>query len=284
MSWLHADAPHGHIGAPAESAGRKGNIGRNIGPAAGAVGLGLIVPLALLAAWTLSALADWLPEQILPPPWVVYDTLRDGIQDGSLLSSTVTSLRRVAEGFAAGALAGLTLGVLIGLSKTLRQFVDPLFLALSQVPTLGWLPIMVLFVGLDESLKVVVIGWSAFIPVVLNTAQGVREVPQAYAELGRVLSFSPWSKLTTIVLPSAVPSIFTGLREGLANSWQTLVAVELIASFEGLGYLMAYGRQLFQLELVLAAMIVVGAIGLLIHGSLTLIEHRLQRWQSEIKR
>ena len=201
MSWLHADALHGRIGAPAENAGRKGNIGRNIGrniaPAAGAVALGLIVPLALLAAWTLSALADWLPEQILPPPWVVYDTLRDGIQDGSLLSSTVTSLRRVAEGFAAGALAGLTLGVLIGLSKTLRQFVDPLFLALSQVPTLGWLPIVVLFVGLDESLKIVVIGWSAFIPVVLNTAQGVREVPQAYVELGRVLSFSPWSKLTT---------------------------------------------------------------------------------------
>ncbi len=105
MSLLHAKALYGRKGAPAEIAGRKWNIGGIIGSAAGTVGLGLLVPFLLLAAWTLSALADWLPEQILPPPWVVYDTLRDGIQDGSLLSNTVTSLRRVAEGFAAGALS-----------------------------------------------------------------------------------------------------------------------------------------------------------------------------------
>ncbi|MER8427100.1 ABC transporter permease subunit [Mesorhizobium sp. M1403] len=87
-----------------------------------------------------------------------------------------------------------------------------------------------------------------------------------------------------IVLPSAVPSIFTGLREGLANGWQTLVAVELIASFEGLRYLMAYGRQLFQLELVFSAMIVVGLTGLVIHGLLTLAEKYLQRWRPETPR
>ncbi|BAV52582.1 ABC-type transporter, integral membrane subunit (plasmid) [Mesorhizobium loti] len=255
---------------------------RRVLPAAGVVVLGLVVPLGLLTAWTVAALLGQLPEQILPPPWIVFDTLLDGIQDGSLLSSTVTSLARVAEGFAAGALAGLVVGTAVGLSKTLREFVDPLFLAVGQVPTLGWMPILILIVGIDEGLKIIVIGWSAFIPVVLNTSQGVRDVPEAYVELGRVLSFSRWSKLTTIVLPSAVPSIFTGLREGLANGWQTLVAVELIASFEGLGYLMAYGRQLFQLELVLSAMIVVGLIGLVIHGLLTLAENHLQRWRPEI--
>jgi sulfonate transport system permease protein len=280
MRDARVNLPAGADDPVADVVRRRGKVRMIIGR----VGLGLIVPLGLLGAWTLSAMTGALPEQILPPPWVVLDTIRDGVQDGSLLSGTVTSLRRVAEGFAAGALAGLALGVLTGLSKTLRDYVDPLFLALSQVPTLGWLPIMVLFVGLDEGLKVIVIGWSAFIPVVLNTAQGVRDVPQAYIELGRVLSFGRWSTLTTIVLPSAVPSIFTGLREGLANSWQTLVAVELIASFEGLGYLMAYGRQLFQLELVLSAMIVVGLIGLLIHGALTLVESRLQRWQPEVAR
>ncbi|WP_192385187.1 ABC transporter permease [Mesorhizobium silamurunense] len=257
---------------------------RRIFPAAGALALGLVVPLGLLTAWTVAALLGQLPEQILPPPWIVFDTLLEGIQDGSLLSSTVTSLKRVAEGFAAGALVGLVFGTAVGLSKTLREFVDPLFLALSQVPTLGWMPIVILIVGIDEGLKIIVIGWSAFIPVVLNTSQGVRDVPEAYVELGRVLSFSRWSKLTMIVLPSAIPSIFTGLREGLANGWQTLVAVELIASFEGLGYLMAYGRQLFQLELVLSAMIVVGLIGLAFHGLLTLTENHLQRWRPETPR
>ncbi|RWG13202.1 MAG: ABC transporter permease [Mesorhizobium sp.] len=259
-------------------------VRRGIFPAAGILLLGLVVPLGLLTAWTVAALLGHLPEQILPPPWVVLDTLLDGIQDGSLLTSTMTSLERVAEGFAAGAAVGLVFGTAVGLSKTLREFVGPLFLALSQVPTLGWMPIVILIVGIDEGLKIVVIGWSAFIPVVLNTSQGVRDVPEAYVELGRVLSFSRWSKLTMIVLPSAVPSIFTGLREALANAWQTLVAVELIASFEGLGYLMAYGRQLFQLELVLSAMIVVGLIGLVIHGLLKFAENRLQRWRLESSR
>lgn len=277
MSGGQAAAQTGHGDSTAGAAPTR----RRILPTAGILVLGLVVPLGLLTVWTVAALLGQLPEQILPPPWVVFDTLSDGIQDGSLLSSTVTSLERVAEGFAAGALAGLVFGTAVGLSKTLRDFLDPLFLALSQVPTLGWMPIIILIVGIDEGLKIIVIGWSAFIPVVLNTSQGVRDVPEAYVELGRVLSFSRWSKLTMIVLPSAVPSIFTGLREGLANGWQTLVAVELIASFEGLGYLMAYGRQLFQLELVLSAMIVVGLIGLVIHGLLTLAENHLQRWRPE---
>jgi sulfonate transport system permease protein len=277
-------------GQTAASSGHESSIDvaalarRRLLAAAGSLALGLIVPGGLLIAWIIAALLGWLPEQILPPPWVVLDTLSQSIQDGSLLSNTVTSLRRVGEGFGAGALAGLVFGTAIGLSRIARDLVDPLFLALSQVPTLGWLPIVVLFVGIDEGLKIIVIGWSAFIPVVLNTSQGVRDVPQTYMELGRVLLFSRWSKLTTIVMPSAVPSIFTGLREAIANSWQTLVAVELIASFEGLGYLMAYGRQLFQLELVVSAMIAVGLVGLLIHGLLALAETRLQRWRPEISR
>jgi len=244
----------------------------------GVLAQGAIVPAGLLIAWAGLLRLGWLPEQILPPPSEVLGALRDTLDDGTLLSSTLMSLRRVAEGFLAGATFGLGFGVVTGASNLARTLLVPLFLALSQVPTLGWIPILILFVGIDESLKIIVIGYAAFIPIALNTAQGVRDVPSAYLELGRVLSFSRWSNFRSIILPSAVPSIFTGLREGLANSWQTLVAVELIASFEGLGYLMAYGRQLFQLELVLAAMIVIGLIGLTIHLFLTFVESHLQRW------
>jgi len=131
----------------------------------------------------------------------------------------------------------------------------------------------------DEELKVIIIAWSAFIPVTLNTYRGIRAVPARYREVGQVLTFGPWSTLTKIVLPAALPTIFVGIREGLANSWQTLVAAELFASSEGLGYLMAWGRQLFQLDLVIMAMIAVGAIGLLFNWGLGSIERRLQRWQ-----
>jgi sulfonate transport system permease protein len=275
----HSAAGGGGL-APARRT-RRGRPGLRI---AGDVALGLVVPAGLLLAWQLSSSHGWLPDQILPSPETVLDTFTEGVGDGSLLSATLTSLRRVAEGFAAGALSGVVVGGAIGLSKPLRSLVDPVFLALSQVPVLGWLPILILLVGIDEELKIIIIGWSAFVPAVLNTSQGVRDVPAQYVELGRVLAFSRSSTLGTIVLPSAAPSIFTGLREGLANSWQTLVAVELLASFEGLGYLMAYGRQLFQLELVLVAMVIIGLIGLVFHGLLTLAEGRLQRWRVEASR
>lgn len=261
--------------------GGGGRIPRRRAAAAlGNLALGFVVPVGLLLAWQLTAVNGWLPEQILPAPRTVLDTAREGLADCSLLTATVTSLERVAQGFAAGVVAGLAIGAAIGLSPWLRTFVQPLFLALSQVPVLGWVPILVLLVGLDEALKIIVIGWSACLPVALGTAQGLRDVPVAYLELGRALSFGRWAQLTTVVLPAAVPSIFTGLREGLANSWQTLVVVELLASYEGLGYLMTYGRQLFQLELVLVAMVVVGAIGLALHLLLTGIETHLQRWRA----
>ena len=140
----------------------------------------------------------------------------------------------------------------------MRALLDPCFLLLAQVPTLGWIPLLILLLGIDESMKVTVIAWASFVPVVLNMAQGIRDVPAPLRELGRVLTFDPWYTLTRIVLPAAVPSIFTGLREGLANAWQTMVAAELFASSEGLGYLIAYGRQLFQLDLVLAMVVVLG--------------------------
>jgi sulfonate transport system permease protein len=110
----------------------------------------------------------------------------------------------------------------------------------------------------------------------------VRDVPVALREVGRVLLFDRWSMVTQIVLPAAVPSIFTGLREGLANAWQTVIAVELFASSEGLGYVMSWGRQLFQLDLVLAVVAVLAVIGLSMNLGLTRLEGRLGRWQVRV--
>ncbi|MCB8878004.1 ABC transporter permease subunit [Acidisoma silvae] len=171
-------------------------------------------------------------------------------------------------------------GLAFGLFPRARKLVEPLFVALAQIPVLGWLPILILFTGLGDAPKIIAIAWACFIPVVLNTRQGIRDVPAGFLELGRAISLGPFSMLSTIILPAAVPQIFTGLREGLANGWQTLVAVELIGSFSGLGYMMAYGRQLFQLDVVLAAVVVIGVIGLALHMLLALLERRLLYWQA----
>jgi sulfonate transport system permease protein len=275
MDGGHSIAATGFAPATEAAPTRRGSWRPRLGAAATALAL----PVALLGVWQLTGQYGLLPAQILPPLHDVAAALRDGLADGSLQDNTLVSLRRVIEGFLAGSVLGLLVGAAIGLSHTLRRMLEPSFLALAQVPVFGWVPILVLLVGLDEAPKLIVIGWSAFVPVMLNTAQGIRDVPPALLELGRVLAFSRWGQFRTIVLPAAVPPIFTGLREALANSWQALVAVELLASFEGLGYMMAYGRQLFQLEMVMAAAIVIGVIGLALHLSLAAVEHRLQRWR-----
>jgi sulfonate transport system permease protein len=243
------------------------------------VAAGIALPLLLLGAWSLTAREGWLPDQILPAPGVVLATLKEFLASGDLQNATLISLERVAKGFAAGAAAGLGFGAAIGLSARLNRLFGPTFLGLAQVPLLAWMPVLILLVGIDEALKIVLIGIATFIPVVLNVAQGFRDVPPALREVGAVLLFDPWSMLTQIVLPAAVPSIFTGLREGLANAWQTVVAVEVFASAEGLGYLMAWGRQLFQLDLVLAVVVVLGVIGFSLNFGLARLERRLDRWQ-----
>ncbi|MBB4233128.1 ABC transporter permease [Rhizobium mongolense] len=245
------------------------------------VAYAMTLPLVLLLAWEFSARLGWLPEQILPAPKVVWATIVELWRDGSLIDHTFVSLRRVAVGFTIGALSGLLAGALLGLLPGIRAFVWPIFTAVAQVNTLAWVPLLVLFVGIDEELKYVCIAWSTAIPVILATTRGIADVSPNLVELGRVFDFTPVQRISAIVLPAALPSLFTGLREGLAAAWQSLVIVELFASFEGLGYLMTWGRQLFQMELVIAAMLVIAVIGLSLNAILEYMEGFVQPWKTE---
>jgi sulfonate transport system permease protein len=268
-------------GEPEASRSRSAAVAtsRWIGDRLKSLAVALAFPAVLVLLWEVSARFDLVPAQILPNPQLVAATFQEFIETGDLAFHARISLLRVVQGFALGAGAGLVLGISMGLSKRIRELVDPLFLAVVQVPALGWIPLLMLLVGIDEALKVIVIAKAAAIPVTINTYKGIRNVPRIYREVGEVLTFGPWLTLRRIVLPASVPSIFTGIRYGLTNAWLALVAVELLASSEGLGYLMVWGRQLFQLDLVIMAMIVVGVIGFVLDWGLGLVERRLQRWE-----
>lgn len=262
--------PSGHAGSSLSWPSR-----RRIGIALTA----LILPVALMALWWLASDRGWLAEQILPPPAYVYETARDMVASGELLYHTAVSLRRVVFGFAIGAVLGLGLGIAMGLSERIEDYVKPLFLAFAQIPTLGWIPLLMLLVGIDETLKIIVIAKGAFVPMALNTFTGIRNVPPSYLEVGRALRFGRGQELRLIVLPAAIPSIFTGIRYGLTHSWTSLVGVELLASSEGLGYLLVWGRQMFWLDTVIVAMIVIGLIGFVMDAGLNNMEKLLQRWK-----
>jgi sulfonate transport system permease protein len=239
----------------------------------------LVLPAILLPIWIVSSDRGWLPEQILPRPGDVLHTLRDMIASGELAQHAGYSLRRVAYGFAIGAGAGLLIGSAMGLSRRVDEYVRPLFTAVAQVPALAWIPFAMLLLGIGEGLKIVVIAKAAFVPVVMNTSAGIANVPKAFVEVGETFRFTPLQMLRHVVFPGAVPPIFAGLRYGLTHAWIALVSVELLASSEGLGYLLVWGRQMFWLDTVIVAMIVIGVIGFASDKILATIEARLQRWR-----
>jgi sulfonate transport system permease protein len=248
-------------------------------PAIPAAVIALLFPVGLLALWSVSARFGWLPPQILPSPAEVGSALLDLYRSGDLARNTAISLLRVVEGFAAGSFFGLLLGIAMGLSPKTEDYAKPLFTAFAQVPTLGWIPFLMLLVGIGEPLKVLVIAKAAFVPVALNTLAGIQAVPPIYAEVGALFRFNRWQLLHKVVLPAAVPPIFTGLRYGLTHAWNALVAVELLASAEGLGYLLVWGRQMFWLDTMMGAMLIIGLVGFALDRIMAAIEARLQRWR-----
>jgi sulfonate transport system permease protein len=241
--------------------------------------VGWYLPLLTLGLWALAAERQWAPPQILPPPRLVAQTLTELVSSGDLLLNCGISLARVAAGFLLGGILGLALGAAMGLSRRVEQYVHPLFNAINQVPVLGWLPLAMMVFGIGESLKVVIIAQASLVPIAINVFEGIRRVPRQYVDVARVFEFSRLQFLRKVVFPATVPSLFVGLRYGLTLAWLSLVTVELLASSEGLGFMIVWGRQLFQLDLVLAAIVSIGVVGLLLDQGLATLEARLLHWR-----
>lgn len=238
-----------------------------------------IFPALLLLLWLIATSAGWAPPQVLPAPGRVATTLAELVESGELWTHAVWSFNRVASGFLVGAGGGLLLGSAMALSPVVRDYTYPMFRAFATIPVVGWLPLLMLLVGIDEALKIILIAKAAFVPVTLNTFDGIRNVPVGYLEVARVYALSRPQLLAKVVLPAAFPSIWTGVRYGLTHAWLALIAVELLASSEGLGFLIVFGRQLYQLDVVFAAVVVVGLVGFALDRALAAIENRLLRWR-----
>ena len=164
-------------------------------------------PLAVLALWQLSAVGGWVPEQVLPPPAAVFKVFAELLASGELWDHLTISMVRVAGGFGIGLVLGLLLGGAMGLSPTFRDYVFPLFKAFSQVPVIGWLPLLILLVGIDEGLKFLLIAKAALVPVAINTCQGIENVPNRLVEVARVYGYTRWQMLRKVVFPAATAPI-----------------------------------------------------------------------------
>ena len=259
--------------AAAFAAGRDW-LGRH-GPA---IAVGLVVPVSALLFWSYAVRQEWLAEQILPAPSLVWETTRGLIASGELQAELLVSLGRVAAGVAVGGGLGLLFGLAFGLSRTLDIYVAPTVRAICLVPSLGWLPFFMLLFGIGEALKIILISKTCFLPLMVSAYEGIRHRPRKYDEVAAALEL-PWAtRVRVVIWPSILPSILTGLRLALSKGWKALILVEMISSAAGLGYLMMWGRKAFQLDVVFATIIVIGIVGWLLDWALFRAQREATGW------
>ena len=236
-----------------------------------------LLPVALFVLWWLAAAQHWMSAQILPAPSLVWQSARE-LFAGELWQQLWISLQRLCWGLLAGIASGAALGAWLGFSRSAERFVLPTFLALAQVPTLAWIPLFMLFFGIGELLKLVVLVKAVVVPVTIHTLVGVRDAQPKLREAAAVLRLPPRLLVWRLILPAALPAFLTGLRLALAQGWTSLLAVELLASSEGIGYLMVQGRQLFMLDIVFVCILVIGLVGVGMDRAIQWLDRRLLHW------
>jgi sulfonate transport system permease protein len=240
---------------------------------------GLVLPLALVGLLEVLVHLGWVPAHQLPAPSQIGATLYWLAASGELWGHVGVSLARVAAGFACGAGLAVLIGAWVGLSRRAEAYLEPSFQALRAIPSLAWVPLLLLWLGIDETPKIVLIALGAFFPVYLALLAGIRGVDRKLVEVGRLHGLSAFALTRRILLPAALPNLFTGLRGALSLSWMFLVAAELIAATQGLGYLLSDGRETSRPDLVLAAIVLLALLGKLSDGLLKNLESRALHWR-----
>ena len=241
---------------------------------------GCVIPLALLVLWWAAVRLGWSTSPLLVSPGKVWQTGWQQIISGHVFGALRASLWRDLVGFAIGASAGLLFGATLGASRLAERLLGPSFHTLKQISLFAWIPLLSVWFGLGDAAKVAFLSLAAFFPVVLNTFEGIRAVPQDLLEVARVLKFSPAQTWRQVILPAASPSIFTGIHLGLIYAWlATLGAEYLLVSGQGIGNLMIDGREQFQMDLVLFGVFVVGLVGFALNWVASRIEARALAWR-----
>ncbi|EHI97184.1 ABC-type transporter, integral membrane subunit [Clostridium sp. DL-VIII] len=239
-----------------------------------------ILPILILAAWITATKLELFSPAILPSIPTVLDSLKSQLNSGQLIKDISVSLIRVVEGYMIAAVLGITLGVLMGISERINKFFFLTFTSIRQIPMLAWIPLIVLWFGIGESSKIIVIVIAAYFPILLNTMNGIKRTDKNLIEVGNMYKLSKWKLFTKIYFPSALPSIFVGLKLGLGISWMAVVGAEIIASSSGIGYRMNDARSLMQPEVVFVGMFAIAIIGIIMDQILTRISKKITPWEN----
>ncbi|MFE9442789.1 ABC transporter permease [Streptomyces sp. NPDC006602] len=239
----------------------------------------LLGPALILALWAAASAAGQLDPSAIPAPWTVLETSVHLWTAGTLPTDILTSLQRAGSGFAIGLVAGIALALASGLSRTGEALIDGSVQLNRAIPTLGLIPLFILWLGIGETFKVAIIAIVVYIPIYLNTHSALSGIDHRYVELAEVQGLSRYAFIRRIVIPGALPGFFVGLRLGVTGSWLGLVVLEQINATSGLGYMMFQAQNYGQTDVILVGLVVYGVFGLISDSAVRLIERRVLSWR-----
>ncbi|MDW5443662.1 ABC transporter permease subunit [Polaromonas sp. SM01] len=237
-----------------------------------------VLPAALIALWQLSSAWGLLSSSVMPSPLEVLQAGLELWRNGSLLHDIYVSVRRVLFGFVLGASTGLVLGFIVGLSALARSAIDRSLQMIRTIPHLALVPLMILWFGIGEEPRVLLVALGTLFPVYINTMSGIRNVDPKLVELGRSYGLGRFELIYSVVLPGALQPILVGIRYALGVAWLTLVVGETIASRDGIGYLVQNARELLRIDIIVLAIFLYAIAGWLADLLIRLVERRLLRW------
>jgi NitT/TauT family transport system permease protein len=259
------------------------------------VAAGSVVPVVVIALWQASTALEWINPQVLPSPWAVvtkwveyllplqaYDPAASSwlawAFSGELVGDTISSMYRVLVGFAVGAGLALPFGLVMGSSKRMYDWLNPLLQVLRPIPPIAYIPLAILWFGLGNAPAVFLIALGAFFPVLMNTIAGVRQVDGIYVRAARNLGVSQRTMFLRVMLPAAVPYILSGVRIGIGTAFIVVIVSEMIAVNNGLGFRILEAREYFWSDKIIAGMISIGLLGLAIDIGMNKLNNHLLRW------
>ena len=244
----------------------------------------LLLPATAALAWEVAVARGWAQGRLMPPPSRIGAELLKLAADGSLAVHVAATLQRMALGFAAGVAAGTLLGALCGYSVRARALLDPTLQALRSVPSIAWVPLFILWLGIFEASKVALIAVGVFFPVYLGLSTAILGVDRKLVEVGRMFRFSGPALVARVLVPAALPSYLVSLRAGLGLGWMFVVAAELMGASEGLGFLLVDGQMTGRPALIVGSLLVFAVLGKATDAALAAAAARALRWQDSFGR
>jgi sulfonate transport system permease protein len=265
--------------APSSASVVRAGSGRLLRPV-----LGLLLPVAVAVSWELAVRQGFASGRLVPPPSIIFQTFADLARSGELQLHAAATLSRVIAGFAFGVVAGTVLGAITGYSALTNRLVDPTLQALRAIPSIAWVPLFILWFGIFEASKIILIAVGVFFPVYLGVMGAVMSVDRKIVEVGRAFRLSGTAMVRRILLPAVMPAYVISLRAGMGLGWMFVVAAEFMGASTGLGFLLIDGQQLGKPAQIVAAIVAFAILGKATDWLIVLLSAPFLRWEDRFAR